>query len=259
VNAPDTPPLRVVIAEDHYLVREGTRQLLQAGPDIDVVAAVADADALLTAVTGLHPDAVLTDIRMPPSHHMEGIHAAHRIRAAHPSTGVVVFSQHADEAYAFTLLQQGTAGLGYLLKERVLDRDELVTALRETAAGRSVLDPLVVDVLVHRRARLEQQPLNTLNDRELRVLSLMAQGKVNAGIAKDMHLSESAIEKYINAIFTKLGLSEETQTHRRVAAVVAYLQQTSEIRHYPRAFNAASSRSGVVNEKVLRGSDEELS
>jgi DNA-binding NarL/FixJ family response regulator len=227
VNAPDTPPLRVVIAEDHYLVREGTRRLLQAGPDIDVVAAVADAESLLTAVADLDPDAVLTDIRMPPSHHMEGIQAAHRIRAEHPSTGVVVLSQHADEAYAFTLLQHGTAGLGYLLKERVLDRDELVAALRETAAGRSVLDPLVVDVLVHRRARLAQQPLNKLNDRELRVLSLMAQGKVNAGIAKDMHLSESAIEKYINVIFTKLGLSAETQTHRRVAAVVTFLQQAS--------------------------------
>jgi DNA-binding NarL/FixJ family response regulator len=154
---------------------------------------------------------------------MEGIHAAHRIRAAHPSTGVVVLSQHADEAYAFTLLQHGTAGLGYLLKERVLDRDELVTALRETAAGRSVLDPLVVDVLVHRRARLEQQPLNTLNDRELRVLSLMAQGKVNAGIAKDMHLSESAIEKHINAIFTKLDLESPEDVSRRVKAALLFL------------------------------------
>src|SRR5689334_17184080 len=114
--------LRVVIAEDHYLVREGTRQLLEAGGEVEVVAAVGDPTTLLTAVADLHPDAVLTDIRMPPSHHMEGIEAAHRIRAEYPTTGVVVLSQHADEAYAFSLLQHGTAGLGYLLKERVLDR-----------------------------------------------------------------------------------------------------------------------------------------
>jgi DNA-binding NarL/FixJ family response regulator len=218
--------LRVIIAEDHYLVREGTRQLLEAGGEIEVVAAVADASALLAAVAQLRPDAVLTDIRMPPSHHMEGIEAAHRIRAAYPATGVVVLSQHADEAYAFSLLQHGTAGLGYLLKERVLDRDELLAALREAAAGRSVLDPLVVDTLLGRRARLNRQPLNSLTDRELRVLSLMAQGRTNAAIADALHLSQSAIEKHINAIFTKLRLTEETQTHRRVAAVVTFLQQT---------------------------------
>ncbi len=220
-----TTRLRVVIADDHYLVREGTRQLLEAGGEIDVVAAVGDAAALLAAVATLQPDAVLTDIRMPPSHHMEGIEAAHRIRAEHPSIGVVVLSQHADEGYAFSLLQHGTAGLGYLLKERVLDRDELLAALTETAAGRSVLDSTVVDTLVGRRTRLNRQPLNRLTDRELRVLSLMAQGRTNAAIAHTLHLSESAIEKHINAIFTKLGLTDEKQVHRRVAAVVAFLQR----------------------------------
>jgi len=155
---------------------------------------------------------------------MEGIEAAHRIRERHPSIGVVVLSQHADEAYAFALLQNGTAGLGYLLKERVLDRDDLVAALRETASGRSVLDPAVVDALVGRRSRTDRMPLNTLTERELRVLTLMAQGRTNGGIAAALHLSESAIEKHINAIFTKLGLAEETQIHRRVAAVVAFLQ-----------------------------------
>jgi DNA-binding NarL/FixJ family response regulator len=148
---------------------------------------------------------------------MQGIRAAHSIRAEHPLTGIVILSQHAHEAYAFALLQHRTAGLGHLLKERVLDRDELVAALRETAAGRSVLDPLVVDALVHRRARLERRPLNTLNDRELRVLSLMAQGKTNAGIAKEMHLSESAIEKPINAMFGKLGLSLKKHKHSGVS------------------------------------------
>ncbi len=156
---------------------------------------------------------------------MEGIEAAHRIRAEHPSIGVVVLSQHADEGYAFSLLQHGTAGLGYLLKERVLDRDELLAALTETAAGRSVLDSTVVDTLVGRRTRLNRQPLNRLTDRELRVLSLMAQGRTNAAIAHTLHLSESAIEKHINAIFTKLGLTDEKQVHRRVAAVVAFLQR----------------------------------
>jgi DNA-binding NarL/FixJ family response regulator len=218
-------PLRVVIADDHYLVREGTRRLLEAGSEVTVAAAVADAAELLTAVADLRPDAVLTDIRMPPSHHMEGIEAAHRIRAENPSVGVVVLSQHADEAYAFALLQHGTAGLGYLLKERVLDRDDLVGALVQTAAGRSVLDPVVVEALVARRARLDHEPLNTLTERELHVLSLVAQGRTNAGIAAGLHLSESAIEKHINAIFTKLGLSEENQIHRRVAAAVTFLQR----------------------------------
>ena len=156
---------------------------------------------------------------------MEGIEAAHRIRADYPQTGVVVLSQHADEAYVFALLQHGTAGLGYLLKERVLDRTDLVDALFQTAVGRSVLDPVVVDTLVGRRARLEQLPLNSLTSRELRVLSLMAQGRTNAGIGSALHLSESAIEKHINAIFTKLGLTEETHLHRRVSAVVTFLQR----------------------------------
>jgi DNA-binding NarL/FixJ family response regulator len=217
-------PLRVVVAEDNYLVREGTRGVLEVGGDVEVVAAVDDADQLLDAVDRLRPDAVLTDIRMPPGHHMEGIEAAHRIRSAYPDVGVVVLSQHADEAYAFALLEHGTAGLGYLLKERVLDRDDLVRALRETAAGRSVLDPLVVDALVSRRARQRQHPIGTLSARERDVLGCMAQGRTNAGMARELHLSESAIEKHINAIFTKLGLTEETEVHRRVAAVIAFLE-----------------------------------
>jgi len=223
----DARPLRVVVAEDNYLVREGTRQVLEAGGDVEVVAAVGDAEQLLEAVARLNPDAVVTDIRMPPGHHMEGIAAAHQIRADHPRVGVVVLSQHADEAYAFSLLRHGTAGLAYLLKERVLDRDDLIRALRETAAGRSVLDPVVVDTLVGRRARLAQPQLARLTERELNVLTLMAQGKTNAGIGRDLHLSESAIEKHINAIFTKLGLDAETEIHRRVAAVVTFLHQTT--------------------------------
>ena len=156
-------PLRIVIAEDNYLVREGTRQLLESSGEVQVVAAVGTPRELLDAVERLRPDVVMTDIRMPPSYHMEGIEAAHAIRAQHPQVGVVVLSQHADEAYAFELLKEGTAGLAYVLKERVGDRSELVRALRETVAGRSVIDPIVVDALVGRKARLSGSRLRQLN------------------------------------------------------------------------------------------------
>jgi DNA-binding NarL/FixJ family response regulator len=215
--------MRVVIADDSYLVREGTRQLLDASGEVEVVAAVGDAEELLAAVDRYRPDAVVTDIRMPPAHHMEGIEAAHTIRARHPKVGVVVLSQHADEAYAFRLLREGTAGFGYLLKERLGDLDELLHALRETTAGRAVIDPLVVDLLVGRRARLASSPLGRLNERELQVLRAMAEGRTNGAIASSLFLSESAVSKHINSIFTKFGLSEETTTHRRVAAVLTYL------------------------------------
>jgi DNA-binding NarL/FixJ family response regulator len=217
-------PLRIVIAEDNYLVREGTRRLLEDSGEVEVLAAVSTAEELLDAVARLHPEAALTDIRMPPGHHMEGIAAAHSIRAMFPHIGVVVLSQHADEAYAFELLKHGAAGLAYLLKERVGDLDELVRALREVAAGRSVIDPRVVELLISRRAHLAQSPLSLLSPRELEVLRHMAEGKTNRAIAEALVLSESAVEKHSNAIFSKLGLSEEPQVHRRVAAVLTYLR-----------------------------------
>ena len=216
--------LRVLLAEDHYLVREGTRRILEASGEVDVLAAVGTAEELLDAVPRLRPHAVLTDIRMPPGHHMEGIEAAHRIRAEHSDVGVVILSQHTDEAYAFELLKNGADGLGYLLKDRVGDLDELVRALRETHAGRSVIDPRVVEALVGRRARVAESPLASLTPRELDVLREMAQGKSNAGIAGTLFLSESAIEKHVNAIFGKLGLAAEPALHRRVAAVVTFLR-----------------------------------
>lgn len=220
-----TELLRVVIAEDNYLVREGTRQLLHASGQVEVVAAVGTAEELLHAVERLHPDAVIADIRMPPGHHMEGIEAAHAIRAQHPEMGVVVLSQHADEAYAFQLLKDGTAGLAYLLKERVGDLSELLRALREVVAGRSVIDPQVVETLVARRTRLNQTPLSDLSPRELDVLREMAQGKANAAIAKNLALSESSVEKHVYTIFSKLGLTEEPEVHRRVAAVLTFLRE----------------------------------
>ena len=218
--------LRVVIAEDNYLVREGTRRLLEDSGEVEVVAAVGAPDELLDAVERLLPDAVLTDIRMPPGHDMEGIQAAHRIRARHPQVGVVVLSQHADEAYAFQLLKDGTAGLAYLLKERVGDTDELLRAIRETIAGRSVIDPVVVEALLARRGRLAHSPLATLTPRETDVVREMAEGKTNAAIAQSLSVSESAVEKYANAVFSKLGLTEEPQVHRRVAAVLAFLRES---------------------------------
>src|SRR5262245_61854775 len=162
--------LRVVIAEDNYLVREGTRKLLEDSGEVEVVAAGGDAGDLLAAVRRLAPDAVLTDIRMPPGHHMEGIEAAHTIRAEHPGLGVVVLSQHTDEAYAFALLGDGTAGLAYLLKDRLGDLEDLIVALREVVTGGSVIDPVVVESLVARRTRAAHSPLAALTPREADVL-----------------------------------------------------------------------------------------
>lgn len=214
---------RIVIAEDNYLVREGTRRLLEDTGEIEVLAAVGDAESLCRAVQVTGPDAVITDIRMPPRHHMEGIGAAHRIRASNPGVGVVVLSQHADPAYAVELFKNGTAGLAYLLKERIGDLDALLRSISEVIAGRSVLDSEIVDALIARRSDHAGGP--NLTPREHEVLHHMAQGRTNAGIATALFLSESAIEKHVNAIFSKLELREEPRMHRRVSAVLRYLQE----------------------------------
>jgi DNA-binding NarL/FixJ family response regulator len=217
--------LRVVFAEDDYLVREGTAALLAEVEDLEIVATVADLDALLEAVEEHGPDAVLTDIRMPPTHSTEGIDAAKRIRAEHPETGVVVLSQFVEDEYAYDLLKDGAEGLGYLLKERVADVGEVVRAIREVAKGGSVLDPKVVEGLVARKERLASSPLAQLTDREREVLEQMAQGRNNAAIAKELFLTERAVEKHINSLFHKLGLSEEPNVHRRVMAVLTFLRE----------------------------------
>jgi DNA-binding NarL/FixJ family response regulator len=220
------PALRIVIADDDYLLREGTARLLSYVGGIDVLETVGSADALVDAVRRLLPDAVLTDIRMPPGHQMEGIEAAHAIRREHPGVGVVVLSQHAAPAYAVELFREGTAGLAYLLKERIGDVEEVVRALRETADGGSVIDPRIVETLIARRSRDEGSPIAELSARELEVLREMARGKTNTAIAETLVLSVSAVEKYVGAIFDKLGLAEEPALHRRVAAVLAYLRST---------------------------------
>ena len=216
--------ITVVLAEDNYLVREGTRRLLVEAGEVDVVDAVGDADALRASVAAHHPDVVVTDIRMPPGHHLDGITAAHDIRAAHPGIGVVVLSQHLEEDYALELFGHGTSGLAYLLKERVGDLDQLLQAIREVAAGRSVIDPDVVEALIASRMR-PRLDAHGLTPRELDVLAQMAQGRTNGAIAGELHLSESAVEKHINAIFTKLGVREEPQQHSRVRAVLTYLER----------------------------------
>jgi DNA-binding NarL/FixJ family response regulator len=216
--------LRVALADDHYLVREGIRAALEDTGQVDVVAAVGAPGPLDDAVDRLRPDVVVTDIRMPPDHRTEGIELAHRVRARHPDIGVVVLSQYADAAYALDLLGDGRAGLAYLLKERVGDPAQLLHAVREVAAGGSVIDPDVVAVLVSHAARGPTSALATLTARERDVLEQMAQGRTNAGIAAELHLSESSVEKHSSAIFAKLHLTDEPQVHRRVAAVLAYMQ-----------------------------------
>jgi len=213
--------LRVVFAEDDYLVREGTAALLEEVEEIDLVATAVDLDSLLAAVKEHRPDVVLTDIRMPPTFTREGIEAAGRIRASHPSIGVVVLSHHLGSRYAFELLKDGASGLGYLLKERVADVDDLVQALTQVSRGGTVLDPKVVERLMSQDAA--GSPVARLTDREREVLGHMAQGKSNAAIMGVLHLSERTVEKHINSVFRKLGLSEEPDVNRRVMAVLAFL------------------------------------
>jgi DNA-binding NarL/FixJ family response regulator len=216
--------LRVVFAEDNFLVRQGTAALLATCSDVELVRVVEDTTSLLAAVEELAPDCVLTDIRMPPTFTTEGIDAARQIRATHPDTGVVVLSQYVEEDYAFDLLQDGVAGLGYLLKERVSEIEELVRALHEVARGGSALDPKVVEGLLKRRSAQAASPLLGLTDRERDVLAEMATGRSNTAIGKVLFMSDRAVEKHITSVFQKLGLSEETEVNRRVSAVVTFLE-----------------------------------
>ena len=218
--------LRVVFAEDNFLVREGTAALLTEATDLELVALVGDPDALLAAVDQQRPDAVLTDIRMPPTWTNEGIEAARRIRREHPGVGVVVLSQYIEDRYAAELLGDGAGGIGYLLTERIADLDQLVSALTAVAAGGSVLDPKVVDALVTQRSRAGHSPVASLSPREREVLEAMATGLSNTAIGRQLYLSERAVEKNINQIFGKFGHSQELDVNRRVRAVITYLETT---------------------------------
>jgi DNA-binding NarL/FixJ family response regulator len=217
-------PIRVVLAEDHYLLREGVRRLLDAEADIEVVAACGDHDSLLSAAAKERPDVVVTDIRMPPGNLDEGIRAAEHLRANMPEVGVVVLSQYLDPGYALALFEGGTERRAYLLKERIHDLDELAGAIRAVAAGGSLVDPKVVETLVGAKARRDS-PLGELTPRERDVLREMAEGKNNAAIAESLFLTERSVEKVIHSIFRKLGLAWEASAHKRVKAVILYLTE----------------------------------
>lgn len=215
--------LRLVLAEDSFLMRDGINALLELDGDVDVVAACEDYDSLLTAVEKHGPDVVLTDIRMPPSQTDEGIRAADLIRSTHPDVGVVVLSQYVEPEFARRLFEQGSEGRAYLLKERVADLDELGRAIRGVAAGGSVVDPKVVEALIGVEANRKPDALDRLTERERDVLAEMAAGKSNSSIGEALFISARSVEKHINAIFTKLDLAQTDDVHRRVRAVLVHL------------------------------------
>jgi DNA-binding NarL/FixJ family response regulator len=220
------PTIRLVLAEDHSLVREGIRRLLDTHPELEVAAVCGDLDSLLSAVDAERPDVVVTDIRMPPGNTDEGIQAAERLRETNPEVGVVVLSQYANAGYVLALVKGGSARRAYLLKERVEDLEQLVAAIRTVAGGGSVIDPEVVEALVAESARGEESPLSQLTPRERDVLREMAEGKNNAAIAGALFLTERSVEKVIHSIFVKLGLTWEEAVHKRVKAVILYLAES---------------------------------
>ena len=220
-------PIRIVLAEDQYLVREGLRRVLETQEGLEVVSVCGDLDSLLVTVAAERPDVVLTDIRMPPGNTDEGIQAATRLRETNPEVGVVVLSQYATPGYMLALLNGGSERRGYLLKERVKDLEQLVAAIRAVAEGGSVFDPKVVETLVAENVRSEESPLNELTPRERDVLREMAEGKNNAAIARALVLTERSVEKVIHSIFLKLGLTWEPAVHKRVKAVVLYLAESN--------------------------------
>ena len=219
--------IRLILAEDSFIVREGLREILAAHPGLDVVAACDDLDGLLDAVGRHDPDVVITDIRMPPSNTDEGIQAAARLRDSHPQVGVVVLSQYSHPGYALALLESGSDGRAYLLKERVHDRRQLVSAIEAVAGGGSVIDPKVVEVLVAARARADSSPLGDLTQAERAVLAEIAQGKSNIAIAESLGLSKRGVEKNTHSIFTKLGLASSVAVSKRVKAALLFLAEDS--------------------------------
>ncbi|MEO3857631.1 response regulator transcription factor [Acrocarpospora sp. B8E8] len=217
--------LRVVIAEDSLLIREGVERVLSRDPELQVVAACADLPELLAAVETHQPDVVVTDVRMPPTSSDEGIQAATKLRASRPATGVVVLSQYAEPSYATMLLAGGSAGRAYLLKERVGEPGQLVEAVRAVARGGSIIDPIVVEGILADSMKRRASPLATLTPRERDVLAQIAQGKSNAAVGETLYLSEKSVEKHISVLFAKLGLESTPEVNRRVLAVLLYLAE----------------------------------
>ncbi len=224
---------RVVLAEDSFIVREGLREILEMSAGIEVVSTQSDLDGLLAAVAADPPDVVITDIRMPPSNTNEGIQAASELRETHPNVGVVVLSQYTHPGYVLELFESGSDGRAYLLKERVHDRGQLTSAINAVAAGGSVIDPKIVEVLVDARARAESSAVAELSPREREVLAEIAQGKSNLAIGASLHLSKRAVEKHIHSIFMKLGLAGEVDVSKRVKATLLFLAEGRDAAERP--------------------------
>jgi DNA-binding NarL/FixJ family response regulator len=220
--------IRVVLAEDSFIARQGIEQMLATMPEVELVGSCGDLDELLEAVEREQPDVVLTDIRMPPTQTDEGIRLGAELRSTHPEVGVVVLSQHSEPAYALRLLDAGSDGRAYLLKERIHNRAELTAAIEAVAGGGSVIDPKVVEVLVEARKRVDNSPLAELTPRELEVLAGIAEGASNSAIAERLVLTKRAVEKHINSIFLKLGLTYSTESDdvsKRVKATLIFLAE----------------------------------
>ncbi len=218
-------PIRVVIAEDSYLIREFLAETLSRAPEVELVAVCTNGKELKTATETWHPDVVLTDIRMPPSGADEGIRVAASLRETSPETGVVVLSQYAEPSYALALLEKGTGRRAYLLKERIRNREELIGAIKTVAEGGSVIDPQIVDVLIEARSRAAHSRLSELTPREREVLAEIAAGKSNGAIAESLVLTKRAVEKHVNSIFSKLNLPEMQDASRRVKAALIFLSE----------------------------------
>jgi DNA-binding NarL/FixJ family response regulator len=221
-------PIRVVAAEDSYVVREFLTSALDAAPEVELVAMCSDRKELDQAISSHHPDVLITDIRMPPSGAEEGIRVAIHLRETDPHIGVVVLSQYADPAYAVALLEAGTGRRAYLLKERIRNRDELIGAIEAVARGGSVIDPKIVDVLIEARARRARSSLAELTPRERELLGEIAAGKSNGAIAESLVLTKRAVEKHVNSIFSKLSLTDSQDVSRRVAATLIFLAEDDE-------------------------------
>jgi DNA-binding NarL/FixJ family response regulator len=218
-------PIRVVIAEDAYVVREFLAVALGAAPEVELVAVCTNGKELKSAIGSWRPQVVITDIRMPPSRADEGIQIATELRDTDPEIGVIVLSQYAEPAYALALLEHGTGRRAYLLKERIRDRAELIGAIETVASGGAVIDPLIVDVLIEARSRVAHSRLTQLTPRERELLAELAVGKTNGAIAKSLFLTKRAVEKHVNSIFSKLGLPESDDISRRVMATLIYLSE----------------------------------
>jgi DNA-binding NarL/FixJ family response regulator len=217
-------PIRVVVAEDSYLIRESLTQMLEQEPGIELLAVCSDGDELQATIESLQPEVVITDIRMPPSGGEEGIRIAQRLRRTHPATGVVVLSQYAEPAYALALLDEGAGGRSYLLKQNLHNRRELLDTIEEVAVGGSRIDAMVVEALVSAQSRQARSPLAELTARERELLAQIAQGKSNAAIAESLVITKRAVEKHVNSIFMKLGLAQsEGLSSRRVKAALMFL------------------------------------